>query len=514
MKALKKCMFLLTAGLILASSAGCSKPSNTPASGASGNSASQTSDAPAELTWLVSGDNTPPDTNTVLQKLCEETNTKLSVTYVSGADEASKLNTLIASKSLPDVFQVTTISDAEQIRDNGMAAELTEYLKDAENIQNELGSVLGDSPVNKDGKMYSVFSAAKPYAQNMCIRTDWLKAVNKEMPTDLDSLYDVLYAFTYNDPDGNGENDTIGLGASIVGGWNNFIDILGAYGIASSGEGLRPIELEDGTVTTGLKHENFLDAVAYFRKLYQDGLMDPDFVTIPAMDSYGKLWNGKVGAFDFQCPGPTNNWMPSRYVEDPPPTFDFAAIAGPDGAAAQGKQYVSYVPATMVSAQCKDVAAAVRVLDYLMSPEGSLLTYLGVEGVHYKWADEENGKYEMVSPYDDSTTNRNDGVYVYSEFLLPENTAERRLLNEQTREGVAMGDEMSTIEWPYIYTSFEAETMYGSTLKNIEKEIFCQLITTTGDVQEEYEAGIARWEAEGGLQWEAGATEAYKSQQK
>ncbi len=69
MKALKKCMFLLTAGLILASSAGCSKPSNTPASGASGNSASQTSDAPAELTWLVSGDNTPPDTNTVLQKL-------------------------------------------------------------------------------------------------------------------------------------------------------------------------------------------------------------------------------------------------------------------------------------------------------------------------------------------------------------------------------------------------------------------------------------------------------------
>ncbi len=73
---------------------------------------------------------------------------------------------------------------------------------------------------------------------------------------------------------------------------------------------------------------------------------------------------------------------------------------------------------------------------------------------------------------------------------------------------------MSTIEWPYIYTSFEAETMYGSTLKNIEKEIFCQLITTTGDVQEEYEAGIARWEAEGGLQWEAGATEAYKSQQK
>ena len=26
-----------------------------------------------------------------------------------------------------------------------------------------------------------------------------------------DQLYDVLYAFTHNDPDGNGENDTYGL---------------------------------------------------------------------------------------------------------------------------------------------------------------------------------------------------------------------------------------------------------------------------------------------------------------
>ncbi len=102
-------------------------------------------------------------------KSCEETNTKLSVTYVSGADEASKLNTLIASKSLPDVFQVTTISDAEQIRDNGMAAELTEYLKDAENIQNELGSVLGDSQSTKMEKCILSLPAAKPYAQNMCI---------------------------------------------------------------------------------------------------------------------------------------------------------------------------------------------------------------------------------------------------------------------------------------------------------------------------------------------------------
>ena len=30
-------------------------------------------------------------------------------------------------------------------------------------------------------------------------------------PTTLDELYDVIHAFTFNDPDGNGKDDTFGL---------------------------------------------------------------------------------------------------------------------------------------------------------------------------------------------------------------------------------------------------------------------------------------------------------------
>lgn len=43
------------------------------------------------------------------------------------------------------------------------------------------------------------------------IRQDWLENLGLEMPTSLDELYDVLYAFTYNDPDGNGVDDTYGI---------------------------------------------------------------------------------------------------------------------------------------------------------------------------------------------------------------------------------------------------------------------------------------------------------------
>ncbi|RCX09964.1 carbohydrate ABC transporter substrate-binding protein (CUT1 family) [Anaerobacterium chartisolvens] len=503
---------LLIAAMVLAVSACGNSPSNgNEGSGASGTIGTNSQD-PAELSILVVGDNTPPDTNSVLKEVEAKTNTKMKVTYVSLADNASKLNTLIAARTLPDIFSVMTISDAEQMKQNGMLAELTEYVGTSSSIKENLGDVITSHPLNKDGKIYALFNADHEYAQNMNIRTDWLKKVGKEMPTDLDSLYDVLYAFTYNDPDGNGKDDTIGLGASIVGNWNNFTSILGAYGIAANNVGLRPTQLDDGTVTTGMKNKNFLEAIKYFRKLYKAGVMDPDFAAIPTMDSFGKLWNGKVGAFDFQCPGPTNNWMPSRYTENPVPTFDFAEIKGPSGVAAQGKLYPSYTPTVVVSSQCKDSAAAVRLLDFFVSEDGNALLRLGVEGTHFNWLDKQAGTYEIIKPYDDSTTSRNDGVYVYSEFLKPKITTERRTLNELTKRGVAMADDMCTIEWPFIYTSFDADINYGANLKNIEKEVFCQLVSSKGDLEKEYKEAIARWESEGGKEWEKGATEAYNSQ--
>ena len=47
--------------------------------------------------------------------------------------------------------------------------------------------------------------------KGLFIRKDWLEAVGMEMPKSWEELYEVCHAFTYNDPDGNGKNDTYGL---------------------------------------------------------------------------------------------------------------------------------------------------------------------------------------------------------------------------------------------------------------------------------------------------------------
>lgn len=521
MKNYKKIISGLLATTMAFSLAACGKSSSSTASTDSG-STDKTSTAattaattakskePVALSMLIFGDNTPPDTNSVVEELEKKTNTELNVTFVAWADKTSKLNTLIAAQDLPDIIPSLDLSLAKDLKKNGMLADLTEYVKNAPNIQSEVGEKLTSHPLNEDGKVYGLFGTDVGYAINMNVRTDWLKNLGMEMPTDLDSLYNVLSAFTFKDPDKDGQNDTVGLIATNA--WGNFTSILGAFGVASGGSNLPPYQMKDGTVTTGLKNEGFLGAIKYINKLYADGVLDPDFATIPAMDCYGKLWNGKAGAIDFQCVGPTNNWMPARYTETPVPTFGFAEIKGPSGVAAMGKMKLTYDGITVVNSKCKDPEAAVRVLDYFMSEEGDTLVTIGIEDKHYNWTDKANAKYKMITPYDDGTTSRNDGVYVYSGILGPQNTMQRRGLNTQTKEGVASSAALCTIDWPYIYTPFTADKTYGQNLHNIEKEVFCQLISTKGDIEKEYQAAVKRWETEGGLDWEKEATAAFKSQ--
>lgn len=64
-----------------------------------------------------------------------------------------------------------------------------------------------------------------------------------------------------------------------------------------------------------------------------------------------------------------------------------------------------------------------------------------------------------------------------------------------------------------IYSALQSEIEYGTGLMEITREALAQLIVTTGDVEEEYNAFVERWNNEGGLEFEAEATAAWQAQQ-
>jgi putative aldouronate transport system substrate-binding protein len=151
-----------------------------------------------------------------------------------------------------------------------------------------------------------------------------------------------------------------------------------------------------------------------------------------------------------------------------------------------------------------------QLIDYLYSQEGDELTYLGVEGLHYEWIDEPNGKFALLDKFKDPATYRSDGAFVYNHMWPLVNT-EVRTLNKQTQEGQAFA-RMNSVEYPNIIASLDSIGEYGSTLSDITKEAFAQLIVTRGNLEAEYRNFVRRWEQEGGLAFEREATAAYQAQ--
>ena len=467
-------------------------------------------DVPVVTYLSDAGGTTADKDNMVLKAIEEAIGVKMDITQIPNADFAAKLNTMIASGTLPDVIQIP-LTDAVQFQDADMLLPLNDLLaQHGSHIMAEVGDSLTAAPLNADGEIYGIISGKTGFLNNFMIRKDWLANVGMEVPTDLDSLYDVLYAFTYNDPDQNGENDTYGFMFSMAN-LRQLSHIFGAYHIAVD----KYYELEDGTVTTYMKAPDYLNVIKYLRKLYQDGIISPDFVTYTNMNVLELLWSGRLGVLDFYGTGTVQNWYPGRYTfevpKNPADLFTHTLIEGPTGLKGAYKEYPNLLNYMVITSTCENPEAAMKFIDFTYSEEGDELLNFGVEGVMWDWVDEEAGLYTRLGEYTDDTIHRVNGGYVYWDEGRIANNIELKVMRDYTREAQAHAWEHA-FDYPVILSTLESEVEYGATLSEITKEALVQLITTEGDVEAEYAAFVERWNNEGGLALEAEATAAYQAQ--
>lgn len=457
---------------------------------------------PAPINIFFIQDNLPAENNSIIQEIGREVNVKLTVTTAPEKDYLSKLNVLIASGDLPDCFQSQSPAKLREYVANGVVAQLDELLaKYGKNILDNKGKFM-QGGVEIDGKVYAIPNGLQ-HVPFYAVRQDWLENLNLQAPTNLDDLYNVLKAFTFNDPDKDSKNNTYGFGLS----WNSTGQMLSflfaAYDIPVD----RPCYV-DGKVVPYFMHPNFPEAIKYINKLYKDGLIDPDFATLTAMQSFEKLWNGVYGSFNFNPAGITNNWIP-RYTENPKPTFTYTVIKGKDG---KGGTYRPIMDSSSIciSNKSNEKEAVVKVLDFLLSEKGQTLTYLGIEGKHFKW--EEPGKtFEYLPPYTDLAVHRNDGGLVYYYILCPFNGIEIKLLNETTKKAYEMVDK-NQVDDAYIYETPQIQLDTGSVLIDHVRNSVISLIVTKGNIDQELENYKKKFMDIGGDKWIQQATDIYKKE--
>lgn len=303
-----------------------------------------------------------------------------------------KFQLMLASEKYPDVMvgNWNRFGGIEQAIEDGVIINLNDYREYMPNFleytRNNPDVAKGYLSAEGEIRSFPFIRAEK----ELCIfygplmRTDWLKALNLEVPTDPESLYEVLVAFKTKDPNGNGKADEIpmsGVGAA------NLTRLLPMFGTSAG------FYLEDGKVQYGPLTEEFDEGMAYIAKLYDEGLIDEEYLMIDRSKLIGKITNHQVGfAFEYQ-PSAISRTM----AEDP--NFEFLGI--PHFKNAEGvkvtsdSDYVSRLTgsAVTISTQCENPESVVKWVDSFYSEAGYEYMNFGEEGVTFNKV---NGEYEYT----------------------------------------------------------------------------------------------------------------------
>lgn len=234
-------------------------------------------EAPAVLDTITlmvnyTGAEAPTDDNPLVLKIAEYTGSMPKIIWVPQSAYNEKLNTLIASKDLP---QITTIREVKgsgfvNAARSGMFWDVAPYIDRFPNLSQIDPTILKN--VQIDGQQFLIPKVRDVAREGGLIRQDWLDNLGLQMPTTLDELHDILYAFTYNDPDQNGVDDTYGFSLKYNA-LPRFSTLLSIY---MGGPNTWGID-EEGNVVPEFYFDTYTESLTWFRQAYSEKLFNQDF---------------------------------------------------------------------------------------------------------------------------------------------------------------------------------------------------------------------------------------------
>ncbi|SKA76131.1 ABC-type glycerol-3-phosphate transport system, substrate-binding protein [Caloramator quimbayensis] len=337
----------------------------------------------------------PKKPDTWFQKeLGNKLNAEFDFIMLPGWEEKNvKTNLLMQDKDkMPDVLWFNGMGkEYTQWVEAGLLVDLIPLLKNTAD-KNILKKMTAEMlfPYYKDGKLYRIPTdiGGNGCCMSTFVRKDWLDKLGLEVPKTVDDFIKVARAFTKNDPDGNGKNDTYGFGGQNSGSvdWRAFSPIFYAYGYAPDFFG----KYKDGTVKLGATVPETKQALIVLRDMYKEGLIEP---TIFTGNDIGQLVSkNKIGMFyswqSFYNPEDGTNKALKANVPNAE-LLPIDPIKGPEGFSADYPEPPGSWCYISVTSHAKDPQAVVNVLDKMMTKEIGMLNEYGEEGKHYKI---ENGK--------------------------------------------------------------------------------------------------------------------------
>lgn len=347
-------------------------------------------------------------------KLLEDRfNVEFNIQYIKRSVWNKKKGLLMASGKIPDVFVDEGGSLRNSIQHDFILPipleVIAKYIPDHAKRVNEwapYGWAAGY--VNNQNYSVPLLAMHFKHPRTGTWRLDWLRNVGiNKIPETLDEFYKAFRAFRYDDPDVNGENDTWGLTGDLLSWYTTFTEIFGAYGILPYDCQLKNGELVFGGIQLEAKQ-----ALEYLHKLYDEGIIHPDFITDQWFSGVNaKLYSGKIGyvnyfssyeTYDKTFPGSSYNRM--KKLQPEAELAPAILPRGPDGKSGHrtwGISSNSLVFGKPVKEQPEKAIRYLKILNEIVTDEELyVVCSIGQRGVHWDWSEkgEEFGTRQL-SPY-------------------------------------------------------------------------------------------------------------------
>ncbi len=247
----------------------------------------------------------------------------------------------ISMGSLPDIMVVSSQDEVEQLVGAGLIEDLTESYNNCisdriRKMYESYGDSLKDM-VTYDGKIMALPETNITDGPNLVwLRKDWMDKLGLSEPHTIDDVVNIVKHFISEDPGNNGEDasgkpNTVGLAVDT--------DVTGECGYSSeflldiifACFGAYPkqwIMNDDGEIVYGSVTDEAKEALSYISGLYNQGVIDNDFLLRTSTNICELIENGLCGSFFGPWWAPNNplanavsrnpdaNWQPYLIATD------------------------------------------------------------------------------------------------------------------------------------------------------------------------------------------------------
>lgn len=446
-----------------------------------------------------------PKSDSPVQKAIEDfTNTSLTMEWVPASNYDERFNITLTSGDIPHiaVANVENASFVNAVRD-GAFWDLTDYLDDYENLS-QMNEIVR-SNISIDGRVYGLPRSRALGRNGVVIRKDWLENLDLEIPTTIDEFYNVLKAFTHDDPDGNGQDDTFGMTVTdLPTPWDEMQIWFGApnkWGFD-----------EEGNLIPDFMFDEYREALDFFKKLYDEGLVNDDFAVKDVTYWSDDMINGKSGLALRVADEATV--IQQKITEANPEEADVidvtGALEGPNGHFAPptwGYNRILAISKTSVKTE-EELKKVLEFLDKLNTEEGQILGVNGIEGRHFEIVD---GEYKTLTGNDPNLLNEH-AMFGQIMMHIPEERQHKETTPLREKENQVMEENLKIVvgnpAQPLI-SDIYAER--GNQLDNIIDDARIQYIV--GQIDEQgLDDAIDLWMRTGGDKYIEEINELYEEQ--